>query len=455
MTSLERRCLTTPDSRLLLGSDSQVVLGALVRGRSSSRVLNSRLKLGLPWLLAFNTYVCAQYVPTGSNVADDPTRDRQCREPPDDVPNWISAISAGDFTQLDAELDAAGVSDAHVARLPEAPDVSLAELDATSFRKSSRYEHWRTRVSKMRKRDCSSPPAAISAASPWLRVPLLSSQAATALLEFDESQFVYPTNVDRAECRKRAGHLDLFSGSRSAAKALAQETKCWVLTFDVKHSLQEDLLDGRLQGKLCRLIRLKCFLSLSGGPVCASFSRAVRPAVRDRDHPEGLVNISAAMQVKVGVGNAMSRWVASVVRLADKCGLVWWIENPAGSFLWQMPEWKQILAELACSFFTTDYCRWGTPYRKRTRFLTSGVAAGERLLCICESEHVRLSGYSKYHRCSWTQVAEPYPASLSRFLAKMVLQSLLPAERRCNLDAALCQILLSQDRGSEKSWTSN
>ena len=451
MTSLERRCLLTPDSRLLLGSDSQVVLGALVRGRSSSRVLNNRLKTGLPWLLAFNNYVCAQYVPTGSNVADDPTRDRPCREPPDPMPSWISGISAGDFQQLDDVLEAAGVSDALVARLPDFPDIAVAELDTTSFHKSSRYEHWRTRVSKMRKRDCSSPPAAISAASPWLHVPSLSSEAVAALLDFDDSQFVYPKGVNRDKCRKRTGHLDLFSGSRAAAKALAEETKCWVLTFDLKHSLHEDLLDRQLQSKIHQLLRLKCFLSLSGGPVCASFSRAVRPAVRDKDHPEGLQAITSAMRVKVDIGNAMSCWVASTVKQADQCGLVWWVENPAGSFLWQMPEWRRLLVELDCDFFTTDYCRWGTPYRKRTRFLTSGVSAGERLLCNCESEHVRLSGYSRYHRCSWTQVAEPYPASLSRFLAKLVHQSLLPVERRCTLDAAACARSSSRRIGEAKN----
>lgn len=56
MESLERRSRRYPNKRLLLGSDSQVVLGTLVRGRSSSKILNQRMRRGLPQLLAGNSY---------------------------------------------------------------------------------------------------------------------------------------------------------------------------------------------------------------------------------------------------------------------------------------------------------------------------------------------------------------------------------------------------------------
>lgn len=60
-------------------------------------------------------------------------------------------------------------------------------------------------------------------------------------------------------------------------------------------------------------------------------------------------------------------------------------------------------------------------------------------MCNCTRPHyLRLVGYSKVHGCSWTRVAEPYPASLSRFLAKAVVNSLLPEGRRARLDIAGC-----------------
>ena len=101
LRSESRRCRRFPNKRLLTGSDSQVVLGALVKGRSSSKILNLQLKVQLPWLLAYNSYSAVQYIGTADNIADDPTRDKVCRPPDYAVPNWISAIDEADFKELD------------------------------------------------------------------------------------------------------------------------------------------------------------------------------------------------------------------------------------------------------------------------------------------------------------------------------------------------------------------
>ena len=76
-TKKMRRARKFPNRRL--GSDSQVSLGALVKGRSASRSLNKLLRQALPTLLCYNVYTSMQYVPTAENVADDPTRNQVCR----------------------------------------------------------------------------------------------------------------------------------------------------------------------------------------------------------------------------------------------------------------------------------------------------------------------------------------------------------------------------------------
>lgn len=48
--------------------------------------------------------------------------------------------------------------------------------------------------------------------------------------------------------------------------------------------------------------------------------------------------------------------------------------------------------------------------------------------------------YSHYDRCSWTEVAEPYPSGLTKFVAKAVVSTLTPAVRRQPLDIAACAI---------------
>jgi len=59
-TQADRR----PNSRIALGSDSQVVLGAVIKGRSSSRSLNGLLRQALPRLLGQNCYSFWHYTST-------------------------------------------------------------------------------------------------------------------------------------------------------------------------------------------------------------------------------------------------------------------------------------------------------------------------------------------------------------------------------------------------------
>ena len=112
-----RKGRTCPSSRPMIGSDSQVTLGAIVKGRSSSPVLNKQLKKALPDVIGFNVFSIAQYIGTAENVADDPTRDRDCRAPVTPCPNWFAAAAKGEFYELDAFLAEQSLAAADLARL--------------------------------------------------------------------------------------------------------------------------------------------------------------------------------------------------------------------------------------------------------------------------------------------------------------------------------------------------
>ena len=169
--------------------------------------------------------------------------------------------------------------------------------------------------------------------------------------------------------------------------------------------------------------------------MCASFSRAVRPAVRDRQHAKGLADISDNMKRKVAQGNSFSEWVCFICRLGDSLQILVWIENPRTSFLWLQDEWLQLLQQGAFGFFFTDYCRWGTIWKKSTAFCTNiSELKGKRVLCQCCRKHQQLVGYSRAHGKSWTKVAEPYPSGLCAYLARALVESLKPTDRRRRLD---------------------
>ena len=181
----------------------------------------------------------------------------------------------------------------------------------------------------------------------------LDATASSLLQKVPRSQFVIPKGRSFDQVITKPGHLDLFSGSRIAAQELANRTGHWVLTYDILHSPTEDLLDPVVQRSIETMLLAGCFLSLTAGPVCASFSRAVRPVVRSAQFPEGLAGISPNMQVKVRQGNAMASWLADLVAKVIQLQLPFWIENPAGSFLWQQPSWATLAQQIQS--FITDY----------------------------------------------------------------------------------------------------
>ena len=84
----------------------------------ASSALNTRLRRALPTVLAYNVDLASQYIPTGDNVADDPTRDRDCWDPEEVVPSWLAAAMAGSFGALDEPMAAEDLAQDDMARLP-------------------------------------------------------------------------------------------------------------------------------------------------------------------------------------------------------------------------------------------------------------------------------------------------------------------------------------------------
>ena len=119
---VERRAaLRKPSSRLLIGVDSQVVLGALLKGRTASPPLNRMLQYSLPTLLGGDLYSSYGYVPSLANVADDPTRGASIRSPAAEPPDWLVNAFQGDFDSLDKWLNALGFGPQQLACLPGCP----------------------------------------------------------------------------------------------------------------------------------------------------------------------------------------------------------------------------------------------------------------------------------------------------------------------------------------------
>jgi hypothetical protein len=137
------------------------------------------------------------------------------------------------------------------------------------------------------------------------------------------------------------------------------------------------------------------------------------------EYPEGVPWATETQHHKLLAGNAFCAFMIRICQVCEKCNLVYSVENPQNSWMWKQPGWEG----LRCAGdFLVDYCRFGTPWRKATRFRTNGQLRHQRLRCNCGRRHTVLRGRHPTLNVNWTKLAEPYPRQLARLLGFALAQ---------------------------------
>ena len=433
-----------PSHRTLYGMDSQVCLGAITKGRSSSKARNRELCQALAMLLFSDSYSEAMYFDTKKKRADAPTRGREIPKPDVDLPNWWDDVANGEYATLDLWLKENGLDDANVGDLPRFEELKkpLGREPKDAFRgagipalssPTSQVETKR-RTGGSGSKDSEEPtmpkrrgpgktPRRKVREEPKPRISLdrsasLSAEVRRRLALFQRSQFVGLETG--AWPPTEPGHLDLFSGERGVAKNNDKLRSGWTLCFDIEHSPLEDLCNKELREELLWLVNHGAFVSVGGGPVCSSFSTAITPPIRSLDEPYGKKSLSGEMLEKVETGNEMSIWFFSFLRRALELHLTCWIENPGGSWMFKLPEFLKLLSDFDTFLpWLVDYCRFGTKWRKRTKIFSNTALGGMKTLCKCpkDKKHLLLRGRSKADRMNWTRVAQAYPRGVSKAIS--------------------------------------
>ena len=234
------------------------------------------------------------------------------------------------------------------------------------------------------------------------------------LRSFPLSQFEFEGDLPDFS---KPGAIDLFSGCRGVAKSMVKFGAPWVLTFDIGHSIGEDLLDEKVREKIRWLLMSGHVKSLGMAPICASFSKAITPPVRSNRYPRGKPGLSKAMRKKVSQGNSHASFCIELILLCQEYLVAYFLENPDGSWMWKQRGFKEYDDPGSLQVFRLCFCRFGTPWRKATKIATSTRLRGLRMMCTCKRNHFPLRGFSQVHRKMWTKVAEPYPRGLARLLA--------------------------------------
>ena len=319
-------------------ADSQVAIGAWLKGRSSSVALNQELQQSLPIHLGCGMTSNCGYIPSEVNAIDDPTRHVAIRAAEKNPEHWFyreNFLSDEDhLAAFDEWLRGYGADPYSISGLP-AMDELRAPVDDVLVRKSTsklflerNKKDARIRVASKKassdeqnSRDL--PPPVFdsdyvynpSAAS--LGRAVLSTEAVEILRKIPLSRFILPRNwrTDPDWRPDFAGYLDLYSGAKGIAKMVVSLGSCWALTFETSDDASQDVLAPSNKVLIESLLQHLCVFGFGAAIFCGSFSRAVRPPVRDRLHPYGRDSISTNMALKVESGNVHSSWLSYLIEL--------------------------------------------------------------------------------------------------------------------------------------------
>eukprot|EP00438_Fugacium_kawagutii_P011433 Skav235906 [mRNA] locus=scaffold256:299189:305925:- [translate_table: standard] len=415
--------------RVAVGSDSQVCAGVICKGRSASHALNRELKRSIPTVVGGGIFSCTGYVNTKHNPADDPTWGVQVRSPDVEKPQWWLQAQTGDFSLLDNLLKDFELEEHQVGgyrQLSELYPHDMSQSDIHCKPKGTRMHRKVSQKLKLRavNKLLENPgpltvdefSSGLNNISPW------NDDIYNELLSFGKEAFIFGDGY--AWPPTCPGFLDLFSGRKGYAKAACRYGAPWVLTIDYNDGPQFDLLNPKLRSMIFRLLQAGFFLHVSAAPICASFSKAITPAVRSPSEPLGITPIRPSMMQKISEGNSHAAWLGFIISWCINNNVGYWVANPDGSYIWLHPALKNLPKGAAQRYARIDSCSFGTPWRKRTRFLASGRLVGLRRLCDRQHKHRLLRGRAKGARACWTKLAEPYPRQLCSFLAWAVCSDL-------------------------------
>ena len=405
--------ISKPRSKQIYGLDSQVALGCLVKGRSSSRVLNKELLRSLPMMIGSDLYGFYMYFPSKLNRADGPTRGAMPPAADVDPPSWWAEVAVGSYESFDKWMFDADAS-LHGPGYGSLASQCLMQQDALKEQKLAKRH--RRKQEDLKTAGGGNGQSDPTPSDELRRRSSLDDEAVSILLSFTEEQVVWSDGVTSF---LEAGALDLFSGRAGVARALAKMGCPWIVCFEWCRSSEEDLLDEALRAKILRFVELKAVRLVGSAIICCSFSIAVTPPCRNHRYLRGRPGLSENMRLKVSEGNSHSDFNKTLLKRCEDYQCHWWFENPDSSWLWRQRGYQRYRAADSKWVMRVDYCRFKAPWRKRTRVGTSiPMLQGLRMLCKGGHTHIALRGRSAAHGKAWTMVAQPYPKGFCHLIAR-------------------------------------
>lgn len=471
------------DARIIILIDSRVGVGALGKGRSSSRRLNRVLRqlaaIGLRSGLTFDVI----WIPTWANPSDAPSRGTSLyvwRSTLPDVPVFDLFRRSADPADKDLWERILGPSGAAPHWDPEYNIFYPAEeirstIDEGSSRRSRGDE---PRAHSVIPEPPANPPVLPPRDPCPIAAPPPSWTAGAAPRHSDAPSWSSPSREPSCADRKlrmtrrerRAGRrfvnhalrrgasvrqqggvfLEVFCGTGRLTRAVGR-CGCRVAPgIDLlKGPRKIDLCNDQAYLDLVKEVFTQRVSYVHLGTPCTTFSSALRGKARKRSKCDP---VGPESDPKIAAANLLSRRTVSLCRLIAQAGGFWSIENPNSSLLWHLPEVARLVGQ--GSFVRFDACAYGAripgegAFRKRTKLLTNMLPLrGLERRCTCTEPHVELKGKTRVagRWVNRTQYASEYTQRLVYKWAALARPHLVPRLSRALTSWKRLALLLAGD----------
>ena len=240
------------------------------------------------------------------------------------------------------------------------------------------------------------------------------------------------------QLRRRQVFLDIFGGTGGVS---AEVKKLGYASVCVEVNLGDhfDMSCDAVVRTLCGWISSGAVSATVLAPPCGTWSRARHGPVgtswgplRSSEHVHGLPSLSEKDRLKVQEGNHLAQAAVKIIKACLRMNVPCGLENPSQSFLWQSRYLRGVVERRNATTYDFDFCRFGAPWRKRTRVVLWSClpwadghlrCKGRRSICsVTNKRHIVLTGTDP-QGVLWTKRAQAYPESLCTSLASLLTRS--------------------------------
>ena len=208
-------------------------------------------------------------------------------------------------------------------------------------------------------------------------------------------------------CLRQVGLVDSFGVDNKVPQGLKSPL------------IQLDLLNPIDVSHLETLLNHPSVVYVHFAPPCGTASRArliqtnhlrqsMPPVARTAAFPDGLPSLSGTLADRVSAANKLYEITCSLVRLCYQQGIMFSIENPGRSFMWDTQHFRALLQDIPTFSTFFHHCEFGSDRRKFTR-LVHVVPQFLALQKSCQGNHSHEPwGYAGDHWATSEETAYPW-----------------------------------------------